>query len=549
MEDKPDSKPLRKIYADILCKDAIIFVFLGICLFIFCLFLAFLTQNISNKLLIIGGLFISPALICVFAPIFGIAALTDIIVKWRIITNPDYILSNQERLYITEKRFIIASLLFSFAVLFATLFRFFLGGINEVITRAYLFILFLMPLIALAMALVSYKLSGRISNEAPLRIRAAFPIILSIAAIAFGIRTAGYDDYLKQRIVYLTGTPTFTGSSDSLSQTVIVPTLDSPVEENKNIIWCSSFQLAWNRVKDDVIDEPVQVVGAEELAARLNTAKQSSNDLEPYSFYAAAGRIKEGIVNKIKKDMAEKFPSCIVPDFDIDLPEAILAYSYLVANVPFKHPFRQCKKFLFTDSNGIETDVSAFGAWGHEQQYTKIREQVEILFYHEDRDEPNRDMRIKEFAVDLCRDSAPYQVVAAVVEPENSLAETLDYIREKIADFKNDSENKDAIVLERLDVLIVPEMFWEIDHRFDELIGRVVANANPPMPIVEARQGIKFKLDRCGAMLESKSMLAIAAVPRYFEFNRPFLLYMKKRDSEQPFFVMWVDNAELLTKK
>lgn len=103
--------------------------------------------------------------------------------------------------------------------------------------------------------------------------------------------------------------------------------------------------------------------------------------------------------------------------------------------------------------------------------------------------------------------------------------------------------------MDDVDVLMVPEMFWEIDHRFDELIGKVVANANPAMPIIEARQAIKFKLDRCGAMLESEAMIAVAAIPRYFIFNRPFLVYIKKRDSEQPFFVMWVDNAELLNRK
>ena len=77
----------------------------------------------------------------------------------------------------------------------------------------------------------------------------------------------------------------------------------------------------------------------------------------------------------------------------------------------------------------------------------------------------------------------------------------------------------------------------------------MVSNANPPMPILEAKQSIKFKLDRYGAMLESEAMLAAGAIPRYFMFDRPFLVYMKKRDCEQPFFVMWVDNAELLNKK
>ena len=35
--------------------------------------------------------------------------------------------------------------------------------------------------------------------------------------------------------------------------------------------------------------------------------------------------------------------------------------------------------------------------------------------------------------------------------------------------------------------------------------------------------------------------------PRHFHFDRPFLIYVKKRGADySPFFVMWVDNAELM---
>lgn len=156
---------------------------------------------------------------------------------------------------------------------------------------------------------------------------------------------------------------------------------------------------------------------------------------------------------------------------------------------------------------------------------------------------------MKEFVIDLCRHSKPYQVVAAMVEPKDSLAQTLSYIRNQIEVFKQMDNYERIRFLGSVDVLKVPEMFWEIDHRFDELIDKIAANANPPMPILEAKQAIKFKLDRCGAMLESQAIIAASATPRYFRFNRPFLVYMKKRDSKQPFFVMWVDNAELLNRK
>jgi hypothetical protein len=35
-------------------------------------------------------------------------------------------------------------------------------------------------------------------------------------------------------------------------------------------------------------------------------------------------------------------------------------------------------------------------------------------------------------------------------------------------------------------------------------------------------------------------------VRSFFVLNRPFLIYVQKRGAERPFFVMWVENVELL---
>lgn len=377
-------------------------------------------------------------------------------------------------------------------------------------------------------------------------------IIVGLAIVAAILWATGFGRYFVQRIEYSRVTETFSGNSDLLEETVILPTLDSPCPRNKNIIWCSSFQLAWNRMKDDVIGAPVDVAGAEELVARLNTVEQSDEDMEASSFYAAAGRVEEGIINKVQKDMAARFPSHSVPDFNdiAGIPRAILAYSYLTANVPFKYPYRQAKgRFSFTDSQGVQTDVGAFGVWGIESSYKKMREQVEILYFREDREATDAELQMKEFVIDLCKHSEPYQVVVALVEPKETLAQTLSYVHDQIANIKKEKKYERERFLDRVDVLIVPEMLWEIEHHFTELIGKIVTNTNPAMPIIEAKQGIRFKLDRYGAALESESRIGISASPRYFHFNRPFLVYMKKRDREQPFFVMWVDNAELLDRK
>jgi len=74
------------------------------------------------------------------------------------------------------------------------------------------------------------------------------------------------------------------------------------------------------------------------------------------------------------------------------------------------------------------------------------------------------------------------------------------------------------------------------------------------VPIELVLQTIDFRMDRTGTRV--KSIAAIAAgtapvigrapIPQHYVVDGPFMIMMKKRNCERPFFVMWVDNAELL---
>jgi hypothetical protein len=40
-----------------------------------------------------------------------------------------------------------------------------------------------------------------------------------------------------------------------------------------------------------------------------------------------------------------------------------------------------------------------------------------------------------------------------------------------------------------------------------------------------------------------------AAIPRHFVVDRPFLIVMKRRSADAPYFVSWMDNTEFLDVK
>jgi hypothetical protein len=130
-------------------------------------------------------------------------------------------------------------------------------------------------------------------------------------------------------------------------------------------------------------------------------------------------------------------------------------------------------------------------------------------------------------------------------------------VQEKISEFKTDPNYDVLCKLRPIDSLIVPDVLYKLMHHFKELEWKNLANPKwQDYFIFEALQMIDFSLSRTGVILKSEARLvsppgarAIIEQPRHFHFDRPFLIYVKKRGSEySPFFVMWVDNAELLEK-
>jgi hypothetical protein len=340
---------------------------------------------------------------------------------------------------------------------------------------------------------------------------------------------------------------TFDGSSARLPQTVIVPTLDTPAPEGKSVIWCSSIQIAWNHLQSDVAKGPIQLVGAEQVLDRLNRAKESENDLAPESFYAVAGMVTDGIIEKIHAEMGQRFPEVPPPTFDVPLAGAV-AFSFLKAGVKFQYPFfDNDAPFLFTDSMGTQNAIRAFGIRDKDEYaYSKLREQVSILVCPKDAIWSEKE--VDEFILDPCKDSQPYQLLLAMVKRKQTLADTLADVQRKIGE---SPANQMTSRIHPRDTLLIPTMNWKIEHRFRELEGEDKVFVNPALRglhLDTALQIIHFKLDRSGAELGSEFKVYVKPGRSFFHFNKPFLIVLKKRASNRPVFVMWVDNAELLSK-
>lgn len=380
---------------------------------------------------------------------------------------------------------------------------------------------------------------------------------VSIAAVALGVvgvaRVVLHPRHVTEDQPYDAPPISFDGSSDRLRQTVIVPTLDSPIPEGMSAIWCVSFQLAWNHLKDDVAKEPPRLTNARPIADRLNVADHSEDDPGPDAVYAAAGLAKDDIVQRIQVQMAGKFPNAPRPELDVPSDGAV-AYAYLAASAKYDYPFfENDEPLLFKDSAGKKTAVGGFGVRKKDDYaYYQLRRQVQVLYCPQDSIWTEKE--IPELIVDPCKNSKPYQIVLARVDRKPTLADTLADVEQKIAaQLATDHSQSDfRSGFHPRDTLLVPNIAWRVNHRFKELEGKANRFLNPKLQglyLDTALQTIAFRLDRSGAELASESKVVVKPGASFFDFDRPFLVSMKKRGGKRPFFVMWVDNAELLEKK
>lgn len=174
---------------------------------------------------------------------------------------------------------------------------------------------------------------------------------------------------------------------------------------------------------------------------------------------------------------------------------------------------------------------------------------MEVLYYQE-----NLSPDTVQFAVDLSKRTQPYQVILARTPHCSTLGEAAIALRRQIAEFKNDPDYETVRTLRPIDTLIVPDVLYKLTHHFDELLGKSLGNQKYlGYPIFEALQKIDFALSRTGVVLKSEARIASRGgpskedKPRQLHFDRPFLICVKKREPDAtPFFLMWVDNAELM---
>lgn len=303
-----------------------------------------------------------------------------------------------------------------------------------------------------------------------------------------------------------------------------VLTLEDEIKDDT--IWCGTFQLIWNDLKNDLAKQDIVFLPKQlKVVENLNKETFKKEYLTDKYYYKKIGipslELKKEIENAIKDKFNEK--SNILDNFEWNgkSENDYFLYVMLKKEFEFEKAFEDLDKGAFGNFNNI----SYFGI--KDEDSNEVLKQVEVLYYDSKDDFAIKLKTKQEDEVILCK---------------NPKGETFNEIYDKINERRDDY--KGDVFLQEGEKLKVPNIkinqkkeFKEIENNsFYFLTGKTYH-------IDKAIQTIEFDLDRKGGRIKSEAgMMALLQdsismrTERTFYLDDTFAIFLKEEGKDKPYF-------------
>lgn len=271
------------------------------------------------------------------------------------------------------------------------------------------------------------------------------------------------------------------------------------------------------------------------LVDELNKRTFTKDMLSKEDYYIKVGKTTPELKEEIKRELSQKFninTSDVLDEIDFENDNnAIMGYtvySMLMKNFEFIVPFDKLGGFRFDDSEGY---VEYFGINNASDE--SLNQNVEVLFYNNQND----------FAVKL-KTKENEELILYMNETYTSFNDMYNEIEEKSKNYSGDK------TFNQSDELKIPYINVDTIINYDELCGKIIKDTDQ-MYIANAIQNVKFTLNEKGGNLLSEATVvseynSLAENARFFNFTKPFVLFMKEENKDKPYFSLKVDNVNIL---
>lgn len=305
-----------------------------------------------------------------------------------------------------------------------------------------------------------------------------------------------------------------------------------------NYVWGGAMNLAWNELTNNIVKDTIKLVTDDEktLATldKLNHPVITVKDLDEASYYVKSGFGPE-TQDIINRESRKKFPDKSFTDLDYDLVDTdIISYAYFLKQVEYQNVFRkQDMSFMRSMVQGFEAD---------EESYQNI-----CILEYRDQDH---------FLIGIKLKDPKDQIFLAKGYPMERPDEVVKILREK-ASAQNSNEYTLGTPMRDSDIFQAPFLSLSHERDYTEMLGRVLQNRieGREYYIDVMKEKIKFDMDEKGARVENEAVIVMreTSMPAQQEIkvmilNKPYWVLMKRFDSNNPYFILGVNNTELMKK-
>lgn len=339
-----------------------------------------------------------------------------------------------------------------------------------------------------------------------------FILIILLIAISVGIYMV-----LRKEETSLTTLSTTEGI-------MTVATLEDKIEGNT--IWCGTFQLIWNDLKNDLAKQDIEFIPQLKQVENLNKETFTANDLSDEYYYKKLGTPTLSLKKEIEKDIKDKFNETndILDEFNWNGGNSkdYFLYAMLKKKFEFEKTFDELENGKFAEYE----NVSFFGI-KKDNEIEELKNQVVILYYHSKDD----------FAIKL-KTKQKDEVILCKNPTGNTFNEIYQNILEQESNFEGNKNLQDG------ELLKIPNITLKEKAEFTELENHSFYFSNgEEYKIEKALQTIEFELDKTGGKIRSEAGIMVINKSslvldqsREFSIDNTFAIFLVEKGKENPYF-------------
>lgn len=298
-------------------------------------------------------------------------------------------------------------------------------------------------------------------------------------------------------------------------------TLDDEIKNDT--IWCGTFQLIWNDLKNELAKQDIIFNPQLKVVENLNKETFKTTDISDKYYYKKYGVPSIALKNEIEKAIKDKFneTSDILDDFNWKDENGYFLYAMLKKEFKFETAFEELDNGTF----GIYDNVKYFGIKTNDSE--ELRAQVKVLYYNSKDD----------FAIEL--NTKQEDEVILCKNPEGN---TFNDIYKNIKDQEDRYEGNRKLM--EAEYLKIPNIKIDEKKEFEEIENNEFEFSDGSVYSIEkAIQTIKFELDKNGGKIKSEAgmmlketMMLEPEEKREFFVDDTFAIFLKENGKDTPYF-------------